>query len=281
MARPWIEFIFAQNLPWETGVPGGGPSGLASKTLSLDPESGACSLLLRYPPGWQPPRYALYAEEEFYLLDGALTLDGAAMSRDSYLTIPAGRGRTLAAGPEGAVALTFFDRAPALAEPARAPGEEAPLAPIDVLAMPWDTSGVPPDLAYMGIRRKVLRREAQTGQQRTFLLATAPHNYPKNWACPTLTHPCVEEMFQLAGDMSGPHGRMIAGSYFYRPPHVAHGPFGSRDGSLSLIRFLDGRHVNIWGEHDVAFAYDRPYAPAVPTSLKHLALGPYCGADRY
>jgi quercetin dioxygenase-like cupin family protein len=278
MARPWIEFIFAQNIPWNGGLPGGeATDAIVSKTLSLDETNGACSLLVRYRPGAMLSPHALAAEEELYVLDGALRLNGATIKRDSYLTIPAGHRREVAAGPEGAVTLTFFDAAPK-----RAPiTNDAALEPLDTLAMKWDDSGVPPDLQYMGIKRKVLRRNAETGQQRTFLLTTAPHNYPKNWACPTLTHPCVEEMFQIAGDMSGPHGRMTAGAYFYRPPDVAHGPFGSRDGSLSLIRFLDGRHVNIWGDHDVAFDYDVPYAPAVPPQLKRYALGPYVGPERY
>lgn len=278
MARPWIEFIFAQNLPWDAGVPGAEWPGLLSKTLSLDDASGAASLLLRYPSGWRAAGEAIAAEEEIYVLDGALTVNGAALKRDSYVTIPAAQARRIEAGPDGAVTLSFFDRAP---KPVVATASDAPLAPIDTLAMKWDDSGVPPDLQYMGIKRKVLRRDAASGQQRTFLLTTAPHNYPKNWACPTLTHPCVEEMFQLAGDMSGPHGRMTAGAYFYRPPDVAHGPFGSRDGSLALIRFIDGKHVNIWGDHDVAFDYDVPYAPAVPAALKKYALGPYRGAERY
>lgn len=277
MARPWIEFIFAQNLPWEPGVPGASWNGLASKNLSRDETTGACSVLVRYPAGWRVALGAVAAEEEIYLLDGSLRANGAALKRDSYLTIPAGHARAIEAGPDGAVTLSFFDRAPIEAPIAA----ETPLEPLDTLAMKWDDSGVPPDLQYMGIKRKVLRRNLETGQQRTFLLTTAPHNYPKNWACPTLTHPCVEEMFQLAGDMSGPHGRMTAGAYFYRPPDVAHGPFGSRDGSLALIRFLDGKHVNIWGDHDFAFDYDKPYTPAVPPSLKKYALGPYRGPDRY
>jgi hypothetical protein len=277
MARPWIEFIFAQNLPWEPGVPGASWRDLASKTLSLDDASGACSLLIRYPAGWRAADGAVAAEEEIYVLDGTLAVNGAVLRRDSYLTIPTAHARRIEAGPHGAVTLSFFDRAPQAAPIAA----DAALTPIDTLAMKWDDSGVPADLQYMGIKRKVLRRDATTGQQRSFLLTTAPHNYPKNWACPTLTHPCVEEMFQLAGDMSGPHGRMTAGAYFYRPPDVAHGPFGSRDGSLALIRFIDGKHVNIWGDHDVAFDYDLPYAPAVPAALKKYALGPYRGAERY
>ena len=138
-----------------------------------------------------------------------------------------------------------------------------------------------PTLAWMGNRRKVLRWDREHDQKSTFIYATPPHIFPENWACPTLTHPCVEEAFVLAGDTIGPHGRMTAGAYFWRPAGIPHGPFGSRDGGCVLIRFKDGPHVNVWGEDDVPYHFDFPYAPVVPPSLEPFAEAPYEGPLRY
>ena len=51
MARPWIEFLFAQHLPWERGLPGGARDDVDCKILSLDPEGGDMSVICRYPAG--------------------------------------------------------------------------------------------------------------------------------------------------------------------------------------------------------------------------------------
>jgi len=100
---------------------------------------------------------------------------------------------------------------------------------------------------------------------------TAPQTHPISWAGPLESHPTPEEAFLIAGDLTGPCGTMQAGAYFWRPPHIAHGPFGSRAGSLSLIRFIDGVHENIWSEETEPFSYQRPYRPILPPALREIA----------
>ena len=55
MARPHIEFIQSQVLPWSEGLYAGTRQGVQSKTLSVDDETGSASVLVRYPPGWVQP----------------------------------------------------------------------------------------------------------------------------------------------------------------------------------------------------------------------------------
>jgi hypothetical protein len=280
MARPWIEFIYAQCLPWTSGAAGGARGDVDGKVLSRDAELGESSLILRYPAGWQRTApEALAAEEEMYVLDGEITINGRTYRRDTYACFPAGYVRERASSPHGCVALTFFDAIP---EKTTTPVKTgAPLVEfIDLYAMRWDTSVPDPTLEWMGNRRKVLRWDPVYDQKATFVFATPPHIYPEDWRCPTLTHPCVEESFMLAGEITGPHGRKGPGGYFWRPAGIPHGPFGTRDGGMSLIRFRHGRHVNEWQPESLPYSFDTPYKPALPPELQAIARD-YWGPDRY
>jgi hypothetical protein len=282
MARPLTEFIFAQSLPWSHGLPGGARDDVDAKILSIDSDSGEVSAIVRYPAGWsRPEQEALAAEEEMYVLDGDITINGYAYKRDSYMCLPRHARRSGAVSDKGCVALTFFDGTPAESKPGATPDRTAPrVEALDVYAMRWDSKPADPSLEWMGNRRKVLRMDPVHNQKATFIISTPPHIYPENWACPTLTHPCAEESVVLSGDMIGPHGRMTAGAYFWRPAEIPHGPFGTRDGGMSLIRFRHGKHVNVWGADHVPFSYDTKYNPVIPDALKPFAK-PYEGPSRY
>ncbi|MSQ85413.1 MAG: hypothetical protein EXR10_00990 [Alphaproteobacteria bacterium] len=282
MARPLIEFLFAQHLPWAPGLPGSARDDVDAKILSRDTANGELTAIVRYPAGWaRPEAESLAAEEEMYVLEGSLVINGHTYTRDTYACLPNHYQRSSAESIDGCVALTFFDGTPAESKPVAMPDPTAPLIEgLDVYAMRWDAKPADPSLEWMGNRRKILRMDPVYKQKATFIISTPPHIYPDNWACPTLTHPCVEESFMLAGDMIGPHGRMTPGAYFWRPAEIPHGPFGTRDGGMCLIRFRHGPHVNVWGETQVPYTFDTPYKPALPPALKEFATF-YDGAARY
>ena len=280
MARPLIEYIYAQCLPWQTGLaPLGIRRELSAKVLSYDPDLCESSLIVRYPAGWAKTKpEALSAEEEMYVLDGEITINGRTYARESYACFPAGYVRQHASSPKGCVATTFFDGIPEATTAAVKDGAVA-ADYINLYDLKWET-GTDPTLAWMGNRSKTLRYDPVYQQKSTFVFSTAPQVYPVNWECPTLTHPCVEESFHLAGSIAGPHGIKRPGGYFWRPPGVAHGPFGSRDGTMSLIRFRHGKHVNVWDKTPVKYSFDMPYKPALPPELVPLAKD-YMGGERY
>ena len=87
-------------------------------------------------------------------------------------------------------------------------------------------------------------------------------------------HDCVEEMFLISGDYLSNVGRMREGAYFWRPPGIPHGPYGSRGGSLCLIRFVGGAHVNHWSSSQHSFDYEQAYEPQLPPELAQIALPP-------
>ncbi len=175
--------------------------------------------------------------------------------------------------PEGGVALVFLNRSRVEDEPA--------LVAIDTPSMIWDRSGVPEELSYMGIARKALFVDSDTGRHRTWLLTTAPQTAPSGKALSIETHTCAEELFMLGGDITGPHGVMAPGAYFWRPRETFHGPFGSRNGSLALLRFRDGEQSTRFHDLTRPFAFEASYRPALPPAWEPERVGPVDEPARY
>lgn len=276
--RPHIEFIQAQLLPWQHVGQEGARPGVEYKFLSRDPMTGACSVLLRFPVGWsRQGEEHLDAAEEFYVLDGELIVDDAFhYTADCYAYWPRGWCHTRLSAPQGAVALAFYDAQPHArpGQPAFAVREDLVIQCIDAARMPWDTRLNDLNLKHLGIARKNLRTDPDTGE-RTFLSLIMPHSAPDGNTGPQEMHPCVEEAYLLSGATVGPQGVMYPGGYFWRPPGIPHGPFGARWGSVSLIRFVGGRHVNMWTDEHASFDLNAPYVPVLPPELEHLRKMPF------
>lgn len=276
--RPHVEFIQAQMLPWRRIPPGTARPDAEYKYLSRDAGTGACSCLIRYPVGWT--RLAdemLDAAEEFYVLDGELELNGQRFGADHYGHVPRGLLRHSMSAPRGAVVLTFFDAEPRFAS---ARGDATALLRRDVLHMAWDMRVNDSKLAHLGISRKDLRTDPATGE-RSFLSMMLPHSEPPGAQGPRESHPVVEECFVISGSLVGPHGEMHAGAYFWRPPGIPHGPFGTRWGCVALIRFVGGRHVNLWTADEAPFDFRQPYRPVLPPELAHLRDAPWLPGTAY
>lgn len=277
--RSHIEFIQAQLIPWRRIGQGAARPDAEYKFLSRDPETGACSALIRYPPGWRRDgENSVASAEEFYVLDGELRIDDLSFSHDSYGYFPAGYPHKSISTTSGAVVLTFFDREPTISTQAAA-ASQAPIR-IDALHMPWDMTVNDPKLAHLGISRKDLRTDPETGE-RTFLSMVLPHSEPPGLEGPQESHPVVEEAYVISGSLTGPHGTMAPGAYFWRPPGIPHGPFGTRWGCVSLIRFVGGKHVNVWSETKAPFSFSAPYDPVLPDELSLFAYAPWTPPPRY
>jgi len=295
MGRPHIEFLFAQALPWsgDCGLPG--REELRWKRLSFNAATGESSALLRIPPHWRAMVESPF-QEELYVLDGDLELGTELLRRDSYGRLPpatpfAWRSR------RGAVVLVFLNR---LAPEATLEGERNGGMPvtagadrppplitesvepvfIDAPSIPWDDSGVLPEIRYMRLARKALYADAHSGLHRTWLLNVSPQVAPRGDQLARETHTCAEEMFMLAGDITGPQGVMSPGAYFWRPAGMLHGPFGSRQGGLALLRFRDGEQT-VRFHAPLPFQFEAPYAPDLPPELRHLTKARRAAGGRY
>lgn len=281
LERPHIEFIQVQQIPWQRIGPFSARPDAEFKFLSRDVNTGGVSAILRYPPNYERvgDEY-IDADEEFYVLDGDLEINSINYCFDSYAFLPKFFPRNRMKTKRGAVLLCFFDKEPTLFEGKTNFDEGRLISHIDVLHMPWDRKLNDPNLAHLGISRKDLRIDPITGE-RTFLSMILPHSEPTGKKGPTECHPVVEEAYMIAGSLTGPHGTMAPGSYFWRPPNIAHGPFGTRWGCVLLVRFLGGQHVNIWSREQRNFDFNQRYDPILPQEMSHLRENPYQQGPRY
>ena len=112
MSRPHIEFIQSQVLEWNKGLPNGpGLAGVTSKTLSIDSESGASTCIINFPEGWiGQDDISLDTDQEFYVLDGSITINKINYVTDDYAHFPSGYVQHEAHSKTGAILLTFFDK---------------------------------------------------------------------------------------------------------------------------------------------------------------------------
>jgi hypothetical protein len=260
MARAHVEFVQAQSLDWQAS-PWPHLAGTDCKLLSRDALTGACSALIRYPAGWQKRGlWHLDAEEEFFVLEGEFTLGAQRYLPDCYALLPPYWTRDGFAVHEPAVLLTFFDSEPqaVAGRDARAADAAQTAVPhLDAFEMRWESAGMDPAYADIGLRWKMLR--GSIGDARTTMLVSCPpHLHPPQWRGPQEVHDCVEEMFLLSGDYLSNVGTMREGAYFWRPPGIAHGPYGTRFGNLAVIRTIGAPLVNNWTQQQVAISRNPP-----------------------
>lgn len=267
MGRPFIEFIQSQQLTWkDKSSISSIRSGVQVKELSLDAETGACSLLVNYPKNYSlKTNYYLSSDEEFFVLDGEIIIDDQKYGRYNYGHFPKGY-HTSEITSSGAVVLTFFDKKPI----ATATGQNNPkfederlIKHIDALQGEWG-GNFNPDFPP-GAGRKWMRRDPVTKDE-TWVLGTMPLRYGMR----SEKHPVVEEAYLLSGELIGHLGVMTPGAYFWRPPEEPHGPFGSLTGNLYLFRTVGGPLSTIYEPDSRPFNWKPEHNPILPSELSSL-----------
>ncbi|MEQ9444688.1 MAG: DUF4437 domain-containing protein [Rhodospirillaceae bacterium] len=270
MARPHIEFVQSQVLPFQPGLPGGARSDVACRILSIDDTAGDSSTQLRYSAGWRAAdSHYLTVDEELFVLEGALEINGQRYGKHDYAHLPAGYHRASMSSDAGAVVLTFFS------------GE--------VRSIPSDTRGAMYDDALLVEHLNTRAMEGQTGQRKHMNsgdwdpsgtlhkpLFHNPHTGERSWliglmpywsSARTETHPVVEEEFAILGDICFPMGVMRDGGYFWRPPGIEHGPFATWGGTLHLCRCKGGPFATAWNDSPGP-NWGAAYAPILPADYQ-------------
>lgn len=260
MTRPWIEFVQSQQLPWRRDDLWGARPGVEAKVLSLDPDGGAASLLVRYPAGWRLEHPgALCADEEFVVLDGALSAGTRRYGHLSYAHWPAGREQGPITSESGAIVLTFFSSRPRAIAPA--PFDPGRLVEhLDAFSVPY-TGNFHPEFPP-GAGRKRLYEDPLTHDQ-SWILGTLP----MRWAERAEVHPVVEEMYLISGESHGNRGVMRPGAYFWRPAGIAHGPYGTLTGNLYFFRTKGGPLRTEYVDGAGRFRWWPEYDPAIPEEI--------------
>ena len=259
MSRTQIEFIQSQSLSWAPDPRFGLGEGVDVKVLSEDADTGAASLLARYPAGWRWPAGARGADEEFLVLDGAMRVGGETFHPLGYAHWPAGHVAADRSVAAETVALTFFSGDPRRAAPE---GYDAGrlVARLDALEVPY-TGNFHPEFPA-GAGRKVLFTDPGTGET-SWLLGTLP----LRWAERSEVHEHVEEMYLLAGESHGDRGVMLPGAYFWRPGQIAHGPYGTLTGNLYFFRTRGGPLVTRYVEPERPFHWRPQHRPVLPDGM--------------
>jgi len=267
MARPHVDFIPAQVVPWQAGLYGGARPDVAQRVLSMDDDSGESSLMVRYPAGWHRDEpEALDVDEEFLVLDGAIEIGGQHYGKLDYAHLPPGYSRDSAHSAGGAVVLTFFSGEPHARSAPAGFDETRLVRHIDVRRMTGRVgarSGMFDGIRSVGTNHKLLRDDPLSGEL-TWIIGM-----PAAWVLDQMeTHPVNEEEFAISGDLAGPRGVMRPGAYFWRPPGIQHGPFGTVGGALHLVRSKGGPLTTELEEKPGPFNWDPAYDPVLPSAYQ-------------
>jgi hypothetical protein len=249
MARPHIEPYVELNNPWKKRTLPGFPKGMQYKVLSLDTDSGACSLKVRYQPGYEQPPGISYTEYELFVLSGSLQVGDRNHGPGAYFFVPAGVSLPALSSPRGAQALFYCNYAePSFVESdADHPrAERNELIQVNAYqGLQWSSTHFFPATAP-GCLVKVLHFDLRT-HAFTFLYCMTPDFWQDNISY----HDCAEESYHIYGtSWIMQFGDLPTGGYFWRPPYINHGAFASKLGILALGRtdsqLYNHFHFNPW-----------------------------------
>ena len=245
MGRSHVEFIESGAVP-KLPAAAGPFAGTQQRLLSADDaDGGDYSALVTFPAGWSGDLSGLTRPAELFTLAGELTVAGRTAGPGVYVFVGTG-----ASG--AAVSVAAETTAVVFVEPEEAPGGEIEI--VDSNEMRW-LSPAADGQVPQGIVVKRLRTHPRTGDM-TWVAAVVPA-----WReTRAEIHDTIEECLMLRGDiLLGQRGMMTAGSYFWRPPNVEHGPMFSLRGGAFYFRSKGGNlattHVPVPGWENLVEAY--------------------------
>jgi Domain of unknown function (DUF4437) len=257
--RPWIEFVQSQKLPWQSHDPWGVRRGVEIKALSHDDESGAASLLVRYPASFSAPAGSFSVDEEFLVLEGSLLAGPHRYGHLGYAHWPAGYRNSGMSSPDGAVVLTFLSGVPKRVE-ARDFRADRLVEKVDAYHVSY-TGNFHPQFPPGAGRKKLF--EDPITHDTSWLLGTLP----LRWSEAAEVHPTVEEMYLITGETHGNRGVMRPGAYFWRPAGAPHGPYGTLTGNLYFFRTKGGPLATDYVAPAQSFQWWPKYNPVIPEHL--------------
>ncbi len=250
MARPHIEPYCELVEGYKDFTLPGFPKGSHYKVLSLDRDTGACSMKMRFDAGYARAPGMSYSDMEFFILQGQLKIGDKVYGPGQYIFLPAGMALGALASEQGCETLMFYNEGePTFVESDSDHRLAVPQAFINVHAyhdMPWiGTARKSPGVAT-GCLVKLLRFDPIT-KATTFLYSMTAEFSQDNISY----HDCAEESYHIWGtSWMMQFGDLPTGGYFWRPPYINHGAFASRQGCIALGRtdaeLFNYFHFNPW-----------------------------------
>jgi hypothetical protein len=254
MARPHIEPWVDLDQPYKPFTLRGFPKGAWYKVLSLDPETGACSLKMRFDAGYRRPPGMSYSDLELFVLRGRVRVGDAEYGEGHYLFVPAGVAMEALSSRDGFEALVFYnDSEPSFLESDRDHRlalREGLVSTSSYEDAPWITTARFSPGVATGCAVKPLRVDPLT-RATTFLYCMVPEYAQDNISY----HDCAEESYHIWGtSWMLQFGEIPTGGYFWRPPYINHGSFRSKRGCIALGRtdseLYNYFHFNPWTNPD-------------------------------
>lgn len=280
IGRAHTDFVQTQVVPGRVLGDNNSQPGVEGIPLSYNAKGDkAVTVLFRYPVGWSMPRpHYVNSDQEFYVLDGSLDLDGTIYKVGDYAYLPAGYQHNLMASKTGALLLNYYEGEHlAFYEPAPA-GMYIPerlIKKIETKAMAWsDDTSVGAKALGKNVQRKLLRTDAATGES-TWLVKVDADDASKTIQRPTATHQSVEEMFVIEGEVSSPRGVMRTGAYVWRAPNMTAGPFGTKTGYVAIMRSKGGALNTTLSANKADVMWDAPYDPMISEGARNFAFKTY------
>jgi hypothetical protein len=229
--------------------------GMHFKMLSIDEDTGACTMTVKFDAGYKMPPGMSYTEYEMQILSGSIKYGDDVCTAGYYLRVPAGVHMPAMHVPRGATALLMYN----FAEPSFVESDEDhPLAMRDQLTIvdsydgiQWaPSSGAIYPAVAPGCLLKILKYDPLT-EALSFLYCMTP----KFWQDNISYHDCAEEAYHIYGTSTMMQfGELPTGGYFWRPAYINHGSFRSELGILAFGR-TDSKlhnyfHWNPWTTPD-------------------------------
>jgi len=242
MARPHIEPFCDRDVSFKKMTLPGFPRGMQYKMLSLDKDTGACTMTVQFNAGYgQPPGFS-YSDVELLIMEGGLQIGDSMCGPGTYFFVPAGVSLPAISTKTGCLALLMYNQTePSLEESDQDNDGANRSGLIQVNAyddLYWREPTLLPATAP-GCLLKILRWEEKT-QAISFLYCMVPGFFQDNVSY----HDCAEEAYHIWGtSWIMQFGYLPTGGYFWRPPYINHGAFASDYGILAFGR-TDGELYN-------------------------------------
>ena len=109
MPRPHIEPFCDRDVSFKNMTLPGFGSGFSYKTLSLDNDTGACSLTVQLRGGYKQPPGFSYSELEIMVVEGQIKIGDEVCNRGHYFFIPAGYALPAIESDQGAILLMMYN----------------------------------------------------------------------------------------------------------------------------------------------------------------------------
>jgi len=253
VARPHIEPYVELNTPYKK-FDISGFKGSKYKVLSLDVDTGACTLKVQFNGGYKRKPGLSYSDMEIFVLEGRLKVGDKVWTRGHYAFIPAGMHIGAISSPQGAETLVMYnDSEPSFEESDRNHQLAMTAAYMDLNTYtdaPWAPGNIVNPSVASGCLIKPLHYDPLT-EAISFIYCMTPQFRQDNISY----HDCAEESYHIWGtSWMMQFGDLPTGGYFWRPEYINHGAFRCELGTIAFGR-TDSKlhnyfHYNPWSNAD-------------------------------